>query len=164
MKRRVAEVDEKYPVPKKGKKGVNERIVCVMLVTYCPQSIFDAGRSEDFFRAAHKVHQNYFGVENVCGSCTNYDEMHNYIDTETDTERMSLAHMQTLVSAYAEWTDKDPKTGAPRERRGINGRAFENVYRKKLLLPLKRRNQSQNFAAHKECCRTKKRLEQKSGL
>lgn len=125
LKRRVVEVDEKYPVPKKGKKGVNERIVAVMLVTYCPQAIYDAGRSEDFFRAAHKVHQNYFGIENVCGSCTNYDEMHNYIDTETDTERMSLAHMHTLVAAYAEWIDKNPKTGEPRERRGINGRAFE---------------------------------------
>lgn len=42
---------------------------------------------------------------------------------ENGVEKISLAHSHTLVSAYAEWTDKSG------ERKGINGKNFETKAR-----------------------------------
>lgn len=122
---RVDEVDELYPVPKKGRKSEDERIVAGIIITYCPQQIYDEGRSDEFFEKTHAVIMDFFGEKNVGGSMSHYDEIHDYVDAETKEERTSLAHMHTVVAAYAEWKDKDPKTKQSRERRGINGAHFE---------------------------------------
>lgn len=118
LKSRVAEVDKQYPPHKK--LDANERIVCVSLVTYCPQAIYDSGQVKEFFEWVDKVQRQVFGTENVHGTAVHLDEIHNYIDTD-GTERSSLAHGHSLVSAYAEWTDK--KSGE--ERKGINGKNFQ---------------------------------------
>lgn len=118
MRSRVEEVDKLYP-PRK-KLSTNERIVCVSLVTYCPQEIYDRGLVKDFFRKADEVLRSVLGSENIHGTAVHLDEIHNYIDRD-NIERSSLAHVHTLASAYAEWTDK--KTGE--ERKGINGKNFE---------------------------------------
>lgn len=117
MKSRVAEVDKQYPPHKK--LDANKRIVCVSLVTYCPQAIYDSGRVHEFFEWVDKVQRQVFGTENVHGTAAHLDELHNYIDTD-GTERSSLAHGHSLVSAYAEWTDDNGK-----ERKGINGKNFQ---------------------------------------
>lgn len=118
MRSRVAEVDKQYP-PRK-KLSVNERIVCVSLVTYCPQAVYDSGQVKEFFEWVDKVQRQVLGSENVHGTAVHLDEIHNYIDTD-GTERSSLAHGHSLVSAYAEWTDN--KSGE--ERKGINGKNFQ---------------------------------------
>jgi hypothetical protein len=65
----------------------------------------------------HKVYQDFFGVDNVMGSCIHYDEQHPYTDKD-GTRKISLVHAHTLVAAYAEWMDKG------KERAGINGKNF----------------------------------------
>lgn len=114
MLKRVAEVDKISP-PLRVKK---DRIICESLECPCPQSIYEQGRSAEFFEGVHQIYKDFFGKENVHGTCVHYDEMHPYID-KNGIEKMSLAHGHTLVSAYAEWSDK---TG---ERKGINGKNFE---------------------------------------
>lgn len=118
MQERTEAVDELYP-PRK-KLDVNERVVCVSLITYCPQSIYDSGQVKEFFEWVDKVQRQVLGTENVHGTAVHLDEIHNYIDTD-GTERSSLAHGHSLVSSYAEWTD--PKSGE--ERKGINGKNFQ---------------------------------------
>lgn len=118
MQERTDAVDKLFP-PRK-KLDVNERVVCVSLITYCPQAVYDSGRVKDFFELVDKVQRQVFGSENVHGTAVHLDEMHNYIDTD-GTERSSLAHGHSLVSSYAEWTD--PKSGE--ERKGINGKNFQ---------------------------------------
>lgn len=117
MCKRVDEVDEVSP-PKRINK---DRVVGCMLEAKCPQSIFDMGRSQEFFEKLYGVYKDFFGAENVHGSCVHVDEMHGYI--ENGVEKISLAHSHTLVSAYAEWTDKSG------ERKGINGKNFETKAR-----------------------------------
>lgn len=114
MLKRVAEVDKISP-PLRVKK---DRIICESLECPCPQLIYGQGRSEEFFEGLHQIYSEYFGEENVHGTCVHYDEMHPYKD-KNGIEKMSLAHSHTLVSAYVEWSDK---TG---ERKGINGKNFE---------------------------------------
>lgn len=118
MQERTEAVDELYP-PRK-KLDVNERVVCVSLITYCPQAIYDSGQVKEFFDKVDEVQRKVFGSENVHGTAVHLDEIHNYIDTD-GTERSSLAHGHSLVSSYAEWTD--PKSGE--ERKGINGKNFQ---------------------------------------
>lgn len=118
MKSRVTEVDKQYPPHKK--LDANERIVCVSLITYCPQAVYDSGQVKEFFEKVDEVQRKVFGSENVHGTAVHLDEIHNYIDAD-GTERSSLAHGHSLVSSYAEWTD--PKSGE--ERKGINGKNFQ---------------------------------------
>lgn len=118
MVKRVAEVDKISP-PLRVKK---DRIICESLECPCPQSIYEQGRSAEFFEGLHQIYSEYFGEENVHGTCVHYDEMHPYVDKD-GIEKMSLAHGHTLVSAYVEWSDK---TG---ERKGINGKNFERKSR-----------------------------------
>lgn len=118
MLKRVAEVDKISP-PLRVKK---DRIICESLECPCPQSIFEMGRSAEFFEGLHQIYFEFFGEENVHGTCVHYDEMHPYKD-KNGVEKMSLAHGHTLVSAYTEWSDK---TG---ERKGINGKNFERKSR-----------------------------------
>lgn len=100
MLKRVAEVDKISP-PLRVKK---DRIICGSLECPCPQSIYEQGRSAEFFEGLHQIYSEYFGEENVHGTCVHYDEMHPYIDKD-GFEKMSLAHSHTLVSAYAEWQE-----------------------------------------------------------
>lgn len=114
MCRRVEEVDKIYP-PMKVRK---DRKVCVSLEIKCPQEIYDSGRSKEFFEKGYAVFQDFFGAENVHGSCVHLDEIHPYI--EDGVQKMSLAHSTTLVSGYAEWKDKNGET-----RRGISASKLE---------------------------------------
>ena len=123
MRKRVAEVDKTDP----PKKKVKNRVVCCSLEAKCPDAIYQQGLSQEFFQAVYKVYEDFFGKENVHGSCIHLDEMHSYIDN--GVEKMSLAHSQTLVSAYVEWTEKNKKTGEVVARRGINGKNFETKAR-----------------------------------
>lgn len=118
MQERTDAVDKLFP-PRK-KLDVNERVVCVSLITYCPQAVYDSGQVKEFFEKVDEVQRKVFGSENVHGTAVHLDEIHNYIDTD-GTERSSLAHGHSLVSSYAEWTD--PKSGE--ERKGINGKNFQ---------------------------------------
>ena len=118
MQERTDAVDKLFP-PRK-KLDVNERVVCVSLITYCPQAVYDSGQVKEFFEKVDEVQRKVFGSENVHGTAVHLDEIHSYIDAD-GTERSSLAHGHSLVSAYAEWTDK--KSGE--ERKGINGKNFE---------------------------------------
>ncbi len=125
VKARIKEVDEKYP-PKRNMG--DKRITCIMLETPVPQEITEQGKAEDFLRNAHKVIEDFFGAENVGGTCGHFDEQHWYTDKD-GKERMSLVHGHTLVAAYAEWQDK--KTGEL--RRGINGKNCETKTRLRAL-------------------------------
>lgn len=116
MCRRVEEVDKIYP-PKRERK---DRKICVSLEAKCPQSIFDEGRHEEFFEKTYQLFQNFFGAENVHGSCVHLDEMHPYI--EDGVKKMSLAHSTTLVSAYTEWTEKE----SGEKRKGISASKLES--------------------------------------
>lgn len=130
MCKRVDEVDAINPPLKKV--DPDKRIVCHALETPCPEEIYKAGRSEEFFNELHKVFQDFFGAENVNGTCVHLDEIHNYIDKD-GKEKTSLAHAHTLVTDYVEWTDKvkdkQTKEVTIRERKGINGKNFETIPR-----------------------------------
>lgn len=114
MCHRVRLVDKISP----PKRIVKDRVVCFSLEAPCPREIFEAGRSREFFELLHRTYQNFFGTENVHGTCVHLDEMHSYV--EDDVEKTSLAHAHTLISAYAEWQEKDGTI-----RRGINGKHCE---------------------------------------
>lgn len=114
LKKRINEVDKKHP-PLRMKA---DRITCCMLVAPCPLEIQKAGKEKEFFEEMQKVYEDFFGRENVLGSCIHYDEQHEYIDKD-GSRKMSLVHAHTLVAAYAEWEDKDGKA-----RAGINGKNF----------------------------------------
>lgn len=125
VKARIKEVDEKYP-PKRNMG--DKRITCIMLETPVPQEITEQGKAADFLRSAHKVIEDFFGAENVGGTCGHLDEQHWYTDKD-GKERLSLVHGHTIVAAYAEWTDQ--KTG--KQRIGINGKNCETKARLKAL-------------------------------
>lgn len=126
---RVKAVDKKYP-PKRIKK---DRIVCASLEIPCPLVITEQGRSREFFEAAYREIEKFFGAENVGGACVHLDEVHNYIDAKDGQEKTSLEHETILVAAYAEWKEKDKATGNEIERKGINGKHFETKARLKAL-------------------------------
>lgn len=121
VKARIKEVDRKYP-PKRNMG--DKRITCIMLETPVPQEITEQGKAAEFLRSAHKVIEDFFGTENVGGTCGHFDEQHWYIDKD-GKERLSLVHGHTIVAAYAEWTDK--KSGE--QRIGINGKNCETKAR-----------------------------------
>ena len=73
----------------------------------------------EYFEKSHSFFQNYFGAENVHGSCVHLDEIHPYI--EDGVQKMSLPHSTTLISGYAEWKDKNGET-----RRGISASKLES--------------------------------------
>lgn len=100
MLKRVKEVDECYP--QKTKTERKDRKVALSIEAKCPQEIFDSGRSKDFFEKTHQLLSDFFGEKNNVGSCVHLDEMHLYVDKD-GAEKMSLAHMTTLIAAYAEW-------------------------------------------------------------
>ena len=114
MCHRVRLVDKISP-PKRVVKG---RVISFSLEAPCPKEIFEAGRSRDFFALLHQTYENFFGKENVYGTCVHLDEMHTYV--EDGVEKTSLAHAHTLISAYAEWQEKDGTI-----RKGINGKHCE---------------------------------------
>ncbi len=113
VKARIREVDKKHP-PKRDMG--DRRITCVMLETPVPQEVAEKGKAEEFLRLAHRTFEDFFGTENVGGTCGHFDEQHLYI--KDGKEQMSLIHGHTLVAAFAEWRDK--KTGE--QRIGINGK------------------------------------------
>lgn len=113
LKERVKAVDKEYP-PERVRK---DRVTCVMLEAPCPLEIQEQGRADEFFTALHDTYKEYFGAENVLGSCVHYDEQHEYTDRHGKKER-SKAHAHTLVAAYVKWNDKGT------EREGINGKHF----------------------------------------
>lgn len=122
LKRRTEEVDTLYP-PQKVRK---DRVVACSLYCPCPKEISNKGSEEErkFFEGVHQIYADFFGKENVHGSFIHLDEIHEYTDKD-GTSKESLAHAHTIVSAYAEWTEKDKKTGEIKERKGINGKNFE---------------------------------------
>ncbi len=61
---------------------------------------------------------------------------------------MSLPHMHALISAYAEWTDRDKKTGETTFRKGINGKHFVTKGRMKELNKLVDDYCLKNFNVH----------------
>ena len=115
LKERIAEVDKESP-PLRIKK---DRVVSFSLETPCPAQIDEQGRSQEFFEKVHELFEDYFGKENVHGTMVHVDEQHEYIDAQTGESCKSLKHAHSLVSAYAEWKDKN---GNP--RKGINGKNF----------------------------------------
>lgn len=125
VKARIKAVDREHP-PLRNMG--NRRITCMLLETPVPQEIADQGRAAEFLRSAHKVFEDFFGAENVGGTCGHFDEQHWYTDKD-GKERLSLIHGHTLVAAYAEWTDR--KTGE--HRIGINGKNCETKSRLKAL-------------------------------
>lgn len=122
LKNRTEEVDALYP-PQKVRK---DRVVACSLYCPCPKEISNKGSEEErkFFEGVHQIYADFFGKENVHGSFIHLDEIHEYTDKD-GTSKESLAHAHTIVSAYAEWTEKDKKTGEIKERKGINGKNFE---------------------------------------
>lgn len=124
MVKRVEEVDKLYPQQTKKKNGKpagerKDRKIAISIEAKCPQEIFDRGQSTEFFEKTHQLLSNFFGQENNLGSCIHLDEMHPYID-EDGKEKMSLAHMTTLIAAYAEWK-QDGKS-----RKGISASKLMN--------------------------------------
>lgn len=139
MIQRTEEVDKLYP----PKRKVDDRITCCFVEFPCPQSIEDMGREKEFFEKIYEVEKEFFGPENVHGGFVHKDEKHEYINKTGETKN-SLYHMHTLVSAYVEWEEpvtknvkqangkyKKVPTGEIRERKGINGKAFETKARLK---------------------------------
>lgn len=120
MKKRVAEVDKLHP-PERNRK---DRKTACFLEIPCPNEIRLQGKSDDFFAKSFELMQNFFGKENVHGGFVHKDELHEYRDKDGSI-KMSMEHMHLLVSAYAEWQQKDRKTGEMVERKGINGKNFE---------------------------------------
>lgn len=118
MIKRVKEVDELYP--QKTKSERKDRKVALSIEAKCPQEIYDSGRSREFFEKTHQLLSDFFSAENNLGSCIHLDEMHRYLDKD-GTEKMSLAHMTTLIAAYTEWKDKNGET-----RRGISASKLES--------------------------------------
>ena len=129
MLKRVEEVDKIYPPLKKLK--ADERVICESLEYKCPQAIYDLGyeTAVRFFNDVHKIFIDFFGAENVHGSCIHFDEIHDYVDPQTKHTYTSLPHAHSLVSCYVEWEEDikkgGKKTGEKRERKGINGKNFE---------------------------------------
>lgn len=124
VKARIKEVDKEHP-PLRNMR--DRRITCILLETPVPQEITEQGKAEEFLRKAHKVFEDFFGVENVGGTCGHLDEQHYYIDKD-GKERLSLVHGHSVVAAYAEWIDK-----AGESRKGINGKHCETRARLKAL-------------------------------
>lgn len=120
--KRVHEIDEKYPPMRNGKvvKPRKDRTECISLEVKCPQEIYDRGQQREYFEKWHKLAQDFFGVDDVHGTCVHLDEIHPYIDKDGN-EKMSLAHATTLVSAFAKWTDKKGNI-----HRGISASKLEN--------------------------------------
>ena len=131
VKARIAEVDKENP-PERDLG--DKRVTCILLETPVPQAIADKGKAKEFLQDAHKLFEDFFGAENVGGTCGHFDEVHKYID-KNGKETESLIHGHTVVAAYAEWTEdvkksvkqengryKQVKTGETRERKGINGK------------------------------------------
>ena len=128
MKKRVAEVDKMYPP---DRKRADRKTACFLEVP-CPNELRLQGKSDDFFKKSFEVMQDFFGEENVHGGFVHKDELHEYRDKDGSI-KMSMEHMHLLVSAYAEWQQKDKKTGEMVERKGINGKNFETRPRLKKL-------------------------------
>lgn len=120
MKKRVAEVDKMYPP---DRKRADRKTACFLEIP-CPNELRLQGKSDDFFAKSFEVMQNFFGEKNVHGGFVHKDELHEYRDKDGSL-KMSMEHMHLLVSAYAEWQQKDKKTGEIVERKGINGKNFE---------------------------------------
>lgn len=120
MKKRVAEVDKMYPP---DRKRADRKTACFLEIP-CPNELRLQGKSDDFFAKSFEVMQEFFGEENVHGGFVHKDELHEYRDKDGSL-KMSMEHMHLLVSAYAEWQQKDKKTGEMVERKGINGKNFE---------------------------------------
>lgn len=120
MKKRVAEVDKMYPP---DRKRADRKTACFLEIP-CPNELRLQGKSDDFFAKSFEVMQNFFGEKNVHGGFVHKDELHEYRDKDGSL-KMSMEHMHLLVSTYAEWQQKDKKTGEIVERKGINGKNFE---------------------------------------
>ena len=120
MKKRVAEVDKMYPP---DRKRADRKTACFLEIP-CPNELRLQGKSDDFFAKSFEIMQEFFGEKNVHGGFVHKDELHEYRDKDGSL-KMSMEHMHLLVSCYAEWQQKDRKTGEMVERKGINGRNFE---------------------------------------
>lgn len=133
VKARIKEVDKENP-PERNNGA--KRITCIMLETPVPRAVTEQGRDEEYMRDAHKVIEEFFGAENVGGSCGHRDEEHLYIDKD-GLEKMSCNHLHTLCAAYSEWIDKkeDKETGEKIsiERKGINGKHCKTTPRMREL-------------------------------
>lgn len=131
VKARITEVDKECP-PERDLGA--KRVTCILLETPVPQAIADKGKAKEFLQDAHKLFEDFFGAENVGGTCGHFDEVHEYTDKD-GKKKDSLIHGHTVVAAYIEWTEdvkrsvkqengkyKQVKTGEKRERKGINGK------------------------------------------
>ena len=132
MRTRVKEIDKAHPPRRKNKSDT--RIICAMIEIPCPQEIYSQGyeKAQQFFYDVYEIYKKFFGADNVHGGFVHFDEIHDYTDKH-GSKRTSLPHMHTLVSAYAEWTDRDKKTGTLIPRKGINGKHFVTKERMKKL-------------------------------
>ena len=105
------------------RKRADRKTACFLEIP-CPNELRLQGKSDDFFKKSFEIMQNFFGEKNVHGGFVHKDELHEYRDKDGSI-KMSMEHMHLLVSAYAEWQQKDKKTGEMVERKGINGKNFE---------------------------------------
>lgn len=126
IKKRVEAIDkESPPLKSKGDK----RIVAMSLIAYCPQAIVEQGKEDEFFQYLYEDVLKDFLGEDLHGQFVHKDEIHQYVDPKTHETKISLPHSHIFVTPYAEWTEKDKKTGEIRARRGINGKNFASPKR-----------------------------------
>lgn len=113
----INRIDEEHPPRKKQKEADRASLVSMEFV--CPREITDMGRSKEFFEATDELLRNRYG-EAYAGMSVHVDEVHEYLDPETKTMRLSCEHADAWVAADVEWKDKKGEL-----RRGINGKNFE---------------------------------------
>lgn len=63
----------------------------------CSEEHIHDGSLEAFFEGVVDIASQKFGAENIIASYVDVDEMHEYIDAETDKVRMSVPHMHLYV-------------------------------------------------------------------
>lgn len=97
LKERVAELDAKNP-PKRIR---SDRKTALLLEVKVPQQITDAGKAEEFCRAAFSEIEKNLGKGNAVGAFVHLDEVHDYYDARTGTIKTSLVHMHVVAVPVA---------------------------------------------------------------
>lgn len=97
LKERVAELDAKNP-PKRIR---SDRKTALLLEVKVPQQITDAGKAEDFCRAAFSEIEKNLGKGNAVGAFIHLDEVHDYYDARSGTVKTSLVHMHVVAVPVA---------------------------------------------------------------
>lgn len=89
--------DAMSDIQKNSKKALRkDAVTCIGLETTTPEQLTD-DKIQAWFTDYHNILCDFFGRDNILDTDVHYDEIHEYIDSETHKKTMSRVHAHTSI-------------------------------------------------------------------